>query len=63
MQPVSLRKAQDHALVSEFIRSVYNWMAIGLGLTGLVAFYVSSSEFLQKIVFGNQLLFFGLLIG
>ena len=29
MQPVSLRKAQDHVLVSEFIRSVYNWMAIG----------------------------------
>ena len=63
MQSISLRKAQDHVLVNEFIRSVYNWMAIGLGLTGLVAFYVSNSESLQKIVFGNQLLFFGLLIG
>ena len=63
MQSISLKKAQDHVLVNEFIRSVYNWMAIGLGLTGLVAFYVSNSESLQKIVFGNQLLFFGLLIG
>lgn len=63
MQPISLKQTQVQAQVNEFIRSVYNWMAIGLGLTGLVAFYVSNNESLQRIVFGNQLLFFGLLIG
>jgi len=63
MQPTSLNKTQVRVQVNEFIRSVYNWMAIGLGLTGMVAFYVSNSEPLQKIVFGNQLLFFGLIIG
>ncbi len=63
MQPISLKQTQVQAQVNEFIRSVYNWMAIGLGLTGLVAFYVSNNESLQSIVFGNQLLFFGLLIG
>ena len=63
MQPISLKQTQVQVQVNEFIRSVYNWMAIGLGLTGLVAFYVSNNESLQSIVFGNQLLFFGLLIG
>jgi len=63
MQPVSLKQTQIQVQVNEFIRSVYNWMAIGLGLTGLVAFYVSNNESLQRIIFGNQLLFFGLIIG
>lgn len=48
--------------VNDFIRSVYNWMAIGLGLTGLVAYYVSNSEALMRLIFGNQLTFFGLII-
>ena len=63
MQTVSLKRAQVQIQENKFIRSVYNWMAIGLGLTGLVAFYVSNNEALQKIILGNQLLFFGLLIG
>ena len=63
MQPISLKQTQVQVQVNEFIRSVYNWMAIGLGLTGLVAFYVSNNESLQRIIFGNHLLFFGLLIG
>jgi FtsH-binding integral membrane protein len=38
-------------------------MAIGLGLTGFVAFYVANSEALVRLIFGNQLIFFGLIIG
>jgi hypothetical protein len=38
-------------------------MAIGLGLTGFVAFYVSNSEAIMRLIFGNQLIFFGLIIG
>jgi FtsH-binding integral membrane protein len=63
MQSIPLKKVQAQVLVNEFIRSVYNWMAIGLGLTGAVAFYVSNSETLLKLIFGNQLIFFGLIIG
>jgi hypothetical protein len=37
-------------------------MAIGLSLTGFVAYYVSNSEFLLRLIFGNQLVFFGLII-
>lgn len=49
-------------MVNDFVRSVYNWMCIGLALTGFTAFYVSSSETMRQLVFGNQLIFFGLII-
>ncbi len=38
-------------------------MAIGLGLTGFIAFYVSNSPSMIKLIYGNQILFFGLIIG
>jgi len=63
MQTVPVQQTQAQIQVNEFIRSVYNWMAIGLGITGLVAFYVSNSEAMLKLIFGNQLVFFGLIIG
>ncbi len=47
--------------VNSFIRSVYNWMGIGLGLTALMALYVSSSEAMLQLIFGNPLIFFGLI--
>jgi FtsH-binding integral membrane protein len=63
MQSIPLERTQTQIRVNEFIRSVYNWMAIGLSLTGFVAYYVSNSEFLSRLIFGNQLVFFGLIIG
>lgn len=44
--------SQNAALVrtNAFIRSVYNWMAIGLGLTGLTAYYVAHDPAMQKII-------------
>ncbi len=49
--------------VNSFIRSVYNWMAIGLALTGFTAFYVSGNETLMRTIFGNPVLLFGLIFG
>ena len=49
--------------VNSFIRSVYNWMAIGLALTAGTSFYVANSETLLQIIFGNSIVFFGLIIG
>jgi FtsH-binding integral membrane protein len=37
-------------------------MFIGLALTGLTAFYVSNNEAIMRFVFGNQIVFFGLII-
>lgn len=49
--------------VNSFIRSVYNWMAAGLALTGLVAFYTAHNPALFHLIVGNQLVFFGLIAG
>ena len=51
------------ALQSDFIRRVYNWMGLGLGLTALVAYYTAASPSLTRLIFGNQLIFFALIIG
>lgn len=63
MQSIPLKRTQTQIRVNEFIRSVYNWMAIGLALTGFVAFFVSNSQTMMRLIFGNQLIFFGLIIG
>ena len=65
MDSVPLRQpqVQTQVAVNSFVRSVYNWMAIGLGLTGFVAYYVANSPSLLNIIFGNQIVFWGLIIG
>jgi len=42
--------------------SVYKWMSMGLFLTAIVAYIVASSEAFTKVIFGNTLVFYGLLI-
>jgi len=63
MAQVSVEKARTEALVNDFVRSVYNWMAIALALTGFVAFYVSNSPTLVRLVFGNPILLIALILG
>lgn len=50
------------ALFSTLLQQVYAWMAGGLALTGLIAWWVSQSEAMVRLVFGNQAVFFGLII-
>jgi FtsH-binding integral membrane protein len=50
------------ALFSTLLQQVYGWMAGGLALTGLVAWYVAQSPALINLVFGNRAVFFGLII-
>ena len=63
MAQISAARPRAEVLVNDFVRSVYNWMAIGLGLTGVVALYVSSSETMLRLIFGNPFIFFALIIG
>ena len=48
--------------VSAFLWKVYGWMAVGLGLTALVAFAVAGSPALLGVLVGNRLVFFALVI-
>ena len=62
MESISAKQTEVQIRVNEFIRSVYNWMAIGLALTGFIAYYVASTPALLNLILGNQILFFGLII-
>lgn len=46
-----------------FLAKVFNWMAIGLGLTGLTAFLVANSEATQQLIFGNPIIFYTMIFG
>ncbi len=48
--------------VNSFIRSVYNWMGLGLGLTALIAYYVSHSQTAMQIVYSNPIVLPALII-
>ncbi len=61
--PLRTTTADVQVRVNSFVRSVYNWMGIGLALTGLIAYYIAGSETAIRIIFGNQMVFFGLIIG
>jgi len=49
--------------VSSFLRAVYGWMCIGLGVTAAVAYGVASSPQIVQALVSNRLLFFGLIAG
>ena len=45
------------------MRKVYTWMALALVITGFTAYYVATSPAILQIIFSNQVVFWGLLIG
>jgi len=62
MDSLTLQKTQVQVRVNSFVRSVYNWMAIGLALTGFVAYSVANMPEVQQVIFGSGIIFFGLII-
>jgi FtsH-binding integral membrane protein len=48
--------------VTAFLRKVYGWMCVGLGITAAVALAVTTSPSLQASILGNRAVFFGLII-
>lgn len=45
--------------LSKFFASIYSYMAVGLTITGITAFYASQSPFILNLVFGTR---FGFLV-
>ena len=62
MAQTTIARPRAEVLVNDFVRSVYNWMAIGLALTGFTALYVSNSPTMLGLIFGNPFLFFILIL-
>ncbi len=48
---------------SIYLTRVYNWMALALFATGLVAYYTASSTQMTNIIFSSKIVFYGLIIG
>ena len=57
---ISAEEAAD--VQARFFAQVYGWMAAGLGLTGGIALFASSSPELMQFVFGTRFVFLGLII-
>ena len=49
-------------VAAAFMAKVYRWMAAGLALSGLFAYATATSPGMVRVIFGNQLVFFGLII-
>jgi FtsH-binding integral membrane protein len=49
--------------ISVYLTKVYNWMAVALLLTGIVAYFTASSETLINTIVTNKIFFYGLIIG
>jgi len=62
MDAVTTPRIDAAERVSAFLWKVYAWMAIGLGITAVVAFTVAGSPDMLRVLMGNRLVFFGLMI-
>ncbi len=49
------KRTQTQVTVDSFVQSVYNWMAVGLGLTALVAFVVASNLSLFQLMYSLRI--------
>lgn len=58
MQSIPMERTRTQVQVNEFVRSVYNWMAIGLALTGSVAWFVAHNEPVLRFVYQARWIFF-----
>ncbi len=55
----ALSAVRENALM----RTVFNWMAAGLAVSGLTAYFTANSPFLLNLIFGNSFMMFVLIIG
>jgi FtsH-binding integral membrane protein len=63
VEPIRINERQGIIVTTgDFFRRVYNWMAFGLALTALTAVFTISSPTLANLVFGNRIVFWGLII-
>lgn len=58
----TIPSAQAQDAVRAFMQRVYIWMAGGLSLTGVIAYYTSQSPSLIKTLIQNSWIFFGMMI-
>ena len=59
----SMQTAQSRVeVVNAFLRGVYGWMCLGLLVTAGASVFTIGMPAMRQLVFGNQIMFFGLII-
>lgn len=48
--------------VRTLMNKVYGWMSLALGVTAFIAYFVAGSPSIMRVLIGNKILFFGLII-
>jgi uncharacterized protein len=59
---ISSQRERTTTIQTGFLSRVYNWMGLGLATTAVVSLMTASSPSLLNLIFGNQFVFFGLII-
>lgn len=62
MNDVSTLQRTSDIARKKFISATYAWMAGALAVSAVCAYLVAASEPLQRLIFGNSIVFFGLII-
>lgn len=58
----SVNREQAAEASRRLLLRVYNWMGLGLALTGAIAWFVADSPSLLNAILGNKILFWGLIL-
>ncbi len=61
-RPTEVITSARAEITNAFMRGVYVWMAVGLAVTAFCAYATLSSQAVLNFIFGNQMIFFGLII-
>jgi len=57
----SISVSQSASTTNIFFQKVYLWMMVGLAMTALASAFMLSSQTAQQLVFGNKIVFYGLI--
>lgn len=60
--PRTVSAAEAEEIVRSFVMKVYGWMSAGLMVTGILSFATIQSGTILELVFGNRIVYFGLII-
>ena len=62
VRPGSGAKADMDQGLRAYMLKIYNYMGLGLGITGVIAYFIASNETLLAAIIGNPIMFWGLFI-
>ncbi|MFT4071935.1 MAG: Bax inhibitor-1/YccA family protein [Dysgonamonadaceae bacterium] len=63
IKPIEISSVEQKSAQAVLFRNVYTWMTMALVVTGITSLIVANSPSLMQAIYGNRILFYGLLLG